>query len=499
MSLRAWYKKRSTRNNDAATENATFPVSVFWRSICSLRQPVLLVKNGIQIIAATEETHELFGSSNVTEIHTLLTGVDAHTLNRIQMAISNPVALVTEVPIRIQNPGLYINLAVTISALPEYPEEQAALLFLKDCRNSTVPQWAKTSRDLLSRIPFPSWVVAPDGSVVFSNAAYSDFPLELLRGESSSDEKYPDRGVYEQIVRALFDLETMPAKVRNTLALTDHDYNLGPYGKWRITHFPLRSQGGERMVSVLAMPTECAKRRKSDQDGDASPVALMGPDALTQVLQVREAERMALAREVHDSLGQELTVLKLEMRRLYNMVADMATGSNMVLEHFKSVRSLVDNLAKTARRIAYEMRQDLATIEGLSHSVQDMVLDLRERMGIQIQLELMPGWVEPEQGMAHNMHRSLQEMLNNVSKHAKANRCLVRMGLSANQYWLEVRDDGVGMPPDVGHSSIGLRSLNERAALYGGHVVIQSRPVVDGTSVRVELPERRAQGAQARP
>lgn len=499
MTLRAWFKRLVARHNVTSTETATFPVSVFWRSVCSLRQPVLLVKDGLQIIAATEEAHELFGSRNAVELCDMLkSGLDAHTVNRIQMAISNPVAMVTELPVRIQNPVLYVNVTVTVSTLPEYPEEQAALLILKDNRNPAIPMWAQTSRELLARIPFPSWVVDPTGDVVFSNASYSEFPLELLRAEVRSEEKYPDRTVYEQMARLIFDFETIPVKVRNAEVLTDDDYDLGPYGKWRVTHFPLKNQGGERMVGVLAMPLECANVREGEQDRVVPPVGLMGQEALMHVLQVREAERAALAREVHDSLGQELTVLKLQTRRLYDMVVDTACGTPMVMEHFKSVRSLVDNLAKSARRIAYEMRQDLATVEGLSHSVQGLVLDLRERMGIQIQLELMPGWVEPEQGMAHNMHRSLQEMLNNVSKHAKANRCLVRMGLTGTTYWLEVRDDGVGMALDVQHSSIGLRSLNERAALYEGHVTIQSRPAVDGTLVRVELPERRTQGPQGR-
>jgi len=391
-----------------------------------------------------------------------------------------------------------VQASVTVSPLPEYPESKAALLFWKDNRNPAVPVWAKTSRDLLSRIPFPAWVVDGTGAVVFSNASFSDFPIERIRAETAGDKKLQELKAHEQIARLLLDFETQPAKVRNTIAVTDQDYDLGQYGRWRVTHFPLTNQGGDRMVGVLATPLDCGSRRAQTPRGEDDDFLPMGQDALTEVLQVREAERMALAREVHDSLGQELTVLKLELRRLFNMVVDTAAGTTQVIDHFKSVRKLVDDLAKTARRIAYEMRQDLAIVQGLSHSVQQLVLDLRERMGLQIQLELMPGWVEPENGMAHNMHRSLQEMLNNVSKHAKANRCLVRMGLTDATYWLEVRDDGVGMPPDLTMRSIGLRSLNERAGVYKGRVTIKSRPTVDGTMVRMELPERRAQGKSAR-
>ena len=495
MDLRAWITTLFARRDVVTADTAAFPVAVFWRSVCSLKQPVLLIKDGLHIIAATEEAHELFGSRNVAEICALLKGgIDAHTLNRIQLAIANPVSIVTEMPVRMQNPGLYVNVSLTVSTLPEYPEPHAALLFLKDNRNPAVPIWAKTSRDLLSRIPYPAWVVDGTNHVVFSNAAYPQFPMHLVRAQATGENQYQDRVLHDELSKLTHDFRAQPAVVRNTFAVVDQDYDLGPFGQWRITHFPLKKDGGDRMVGVLAMPLQCIVNVSPAPEavGDVTP---MGQDALTHVLQVREAERTALAREVHDSLGQELTVLKLEMRRLYNMMVETATGTPTILEHFKSVRVLVDNLAKTARRIAYEMRQDLATVQGLSHTVQHLVLDLRDRMGIQIQLELMPGWVEPEHGMAHNMHRSLQEMLNNVSKHAKATRCLVRMGLTSGTYWLEVRDDGVGMPPDLTTRSIGLRSMNERAALYEGQVTIESRPAVDGTLVRMELPERRVLGS----
>lgn len=498
MGLRAWVEKLFARRDVVVEKVAEFPVAVYWRSVCSMKQPVLLIKDGLHIIAATEEAHELFGSRNVSEIHAILKdGLDSHTLNRIQLAIANPVSIVTEMPVRIQNPGQYINVTLTVSTLPEYPEQHAALVVLKDNRNPTVPVWAKTSRDLLSRIPFPSWVVDGTNHVVFSNAAYPKFPMDLVRAKAGVELQYPDHVSPDELDRLILDFRTQPSLVRSTFAVVDHDYDLGAYGRWRITHFPLKNNGGDRMVAALAMPLDLVVGAAPAPVSN-SEAGLLGQEALTQVLQVREAERTALAREVHDSLGQELTVLKLEMRRLYNMVVETATGTTTVMEHFKSVRELVDDLAKTARRIAYEMRQDLATVQGLSHSVQQLVLDLRGRMDIQIQLELMPGWVEPEQGMAHNMHRSLQEMLNNVSKHAKATRCLVRMGLTGSTYWLEVRDDGVGMPHDRTMRSIGLRSMNERAALYEGHVTIESRPIVDGTLVRMELPERRTLGS-ARP
>jgi signal transduction histidine kinase len=494
MRLRAWLNRLGVGNKASSAEVGSFPVAAFWRTICSLKQPVLLVKDGFQIIAATDEAHELLGSRNANEIALLLKeGLDPHTLSRIQMAIANPVAMVTELPLRLHTTGLLVTANVTVSTLPEYPELHAALLFLKDTRNPAIPSWVQTSRDLLGKLSLPAWVVAADGSVAFSNAAFSEFPLEAIRAKAGERESVP------HLTRLLENLVTQPAQVRSSQVLTDETYALGHFGKWRVLHFPMRSRVGERMVGVVAMPLAQPRQSRSKIDRDAAThpgAAVLGQDALTQVLQVREAERTALAREIHDSLGQELTVVKLELARLYNMVVGTGIGTQLMTEHFQSVRQLVDNVAKTARRIAYEMRQDLATVQGLSHTVQQMVQDLRGRMGMQIQFELLPGWIEPEKGMARHIHRCLQELLNNVSKHAKADRCLVRMGFSASTYWLEVRDDGVGMPADSSNSSIGLRSLKERAEIYGGLVRTQTRPDVGGTFVRLEFPERRSSPLQ---
>lgn len=496
MALRTWFTRFIARLKGSAANTVVFPFPVFWRSVCSLKQPVIVVCDGLDIVAASEEVHEIFGSQTVGDIQRILQdGLDSQTSNRLLAAMSNPVSVSTEIPVRIQNQGVYVNVIVTITTLPEYPAAHAALLLLRDNRNPTVPQWAQTSRELLSRIPYPAWVLDPNDTIVFSNGPYSEFPMEALKKEAVAAANRNSPADLEQILALFSDFVMTPDKVRSTLSFYDHDYNLGTFGQWRITHFPLKNSGGERMVGVLARPMRSLSAKALTMAEDELEIGLMGHEALTQVLQVREAERTALAREVHDSLGQELSVLKLEMRRLSSLVYGTAASTPGVTEHLASVRQLVDNIAKSARRIAYEMRQDLATVKGLSHAAQGLVLDLRERIGLQIQLELMPGWVEPEQGMAHNMFRSLQEMLNNVSKHAKATRCLVRMGLSGTTYWLEVRDDGIGMPAGVEQTSIGLRSLNERAALYNGHVTIQSRPVVEGTMVRVELPERRVQTA----
>jgi signal transduction histidine kinase len=310
--------------------------------------------------------------------------------------------------------------------------------------------------------------------------------MDVLRARSTPATRDPDE--LERLGELRADLTDLPAKVRNGDSISSHIYDLGVDGRWNVLHFPLESRDGDGFVGILALSLEPAGAvRRAGRSGD------LGSGALTQMLAVKEAERTLLAREIHDSLGQQFTVLKLAMHRLSSLVLGANTASAEVIQQFESVRQLVDSLAKAARRIAFEMREDSAAMQGLGNSIHELVVDLRTRLGIQIQFELAPGFVEPEPKLAQNMHRSVQELLNNVSKHAKASRCLVRMGLDVNTYWLEVQDDGVGMPSHVKTRSMGLRSMKERADLYGGKVTFTTRPDVEGTLVRMELPERRMQ------
>jgi signal transduction histidine kinase len=466
-------------------------VEAFWRAIASLRQSVVLVKGvTFEVTAMTDEARDLFGGRSAKDLAQLLnTGLDSHSMSLIQMAMLNPVTLVTDHPVRLQTQDVHMSVCVTVMPLLEYPLPGAALLFFKDCHTPVVPGWERLMREVFSRMNFPAWVVDPAGVIVFSNAAYPKFPLELVRSEEYL--QLNGAGDQEELSRlAQFQIEIARSStvVRNTSQVSDCTYDFGKFGSWRMVHFPLEPQGGAGYVGVLAVPgsVDAMVTHSADED--------MSQADLTEILQAREAERASLAREVHDSLGQELTGLKMDVRQLHNLVMNSGNPSMVVLGKLQSIRAHVDTLVASARNIAYAMKADPVGVKGLAHAAHELVLGIRARMGLQIQLEIMPGWVEPDKKIAHHMHRSLQEMLNNVSKHAKATHCLVQLGFDGGKYGLEVRDDGVGIPAEVATGinirSMGLKNLKERADLCGGQLFFKTRPDVEGTVMRIELPVR---------
>lgn len=489
MALQRWFKKRAVKRVSSA-KAPCLNAEAFWRTVACVRRPVLLVKaDCLRVLSATEEALEIFKGRGLKEItQALSNSLNAPTQARLEMALKSQ-AVIEKMPFRLWLAEQEIQVQLTVSPLPEHPESNVGLVFLEPLSAPKLIM-PRMMSDILGCLPHPAWVQNAQGELVYANMPFTQFPLRLDGAGLPLDNMLPADA--ERVRHAQATLDGLPKYVRLNQVLSDVSLDLGSLGCWRVLHFPLGGAGAEALVCALAVRLDKVAQAEGVLPGLEGLADLVGPEVMTRLRQVRENERMALGREIHDSLGQELTVLKLELRRLQNQVVGDGTMVNAVmLENFKSVRDRVDQLTMSARRIAYELRQDFVAANGLAHTAQELVLDLRSRISLQVQLEISPNWVEPEGGMVHHLHRSLQELLNNVSKHAKASRCLVRLDFTNDVYSLEVRDDGVGMSHSPASLSLGMRSLRERADIYGGTVVFKTRPEVDGTLVRIELPERR--------
>ncbi len=483
----AWLKARG-RAREEGFPTLTMTPDTVWRSVVSLRQPVLLIRCApLEVLQASEKALDLLGVHSLQAVRDILVdALDAPMLTRLDMALAG-AALFEHLPVRFR--GTHVDRAVrlTVSALPDYPGPSTGFLFLVPEHPDELPMWPGLARELMMRLPYPVWLTDSRGLVTQANSAFQEFPVPL-NSDRPLEARTPEDVVLLREGRDI--LLNLPGKVRASPTLSDVTLTLNAMGTWRVLHFALNPSDAHGLVCAIAMRIGVVPLPVVEPDLSELST-LMPPEVLEKVVQVRERERQDLGREIHDSLGQELTVLRLEMRRLSNLVQGSGLANETVMEHIRSVKSQTDKLALSARRIAYELRQESITANGLVGAIQDLVLDLRQRVGIATQFELSPGWLEPEDGMANHLRRSLQEMLNNVSKHAKASRCMVRLGLTDQRFWLEVHDDGVGMRAEGKSASIGLNSLRERAEIYAGTVTIRSRPDIDGTLVRIEFVERR--------
>ena len=460
---------------------ALLSTDVFWRSICSARQPVLLVcSNPFRVLKASNEALSLLQLGDVEDLTAaLILKLGDPLRSHLEQALSQKLFLERHLA-RLPVSEASISIRLTISCLPEYPEKGVGLLFLAPEQEPHSTAALKAVWELTTKLPYSVWVLDEKNQVIYANEAFNHFPLYQEPNELDP----PDEKAYA-LARNL--LSQLPEQTRQTKKMLDRTVELGTQGTWRILTFLLHPEDIAARVWVMAFknePAEPAKLIEYPKREDLTPASLM------KVLQIREDERMSIGREIHDYLGSELTVLRMEVHRLKKAVSNVLPASDQINLYLNSVCNQIDKLSIASRRIAYDLRQEFVKAYGLSQSVRDMVMDMRYRIGLAIQLEVSPNWIEPEDRMARHMHRSLQELLNNVSKHAKATACLVRLGLDEDLYWVEVQDNGIGLRHPLPKHSVGFNSLKERSALFGGQVIVQSRPEIEGTCIRVTMKAR---------
>ncbi|MBL9188445.1 MAG: PAS domain S-box protein [Opitutaceae bacterium] len=212
-----------------------------------------------------------------------------------------------------------------------------------------------------------------------------------------------------------------------------------------------------------------------------------------RVQSVREEERTALAREIHDVLAQELTKLKIDLVWLAKRVgspSDAATQAAITRRCGEALEQ-VDASITTVQRIATDLRPVILDSLGLPAAVEWVVEDFARRTGIAGRAQVQRRETALDRDRATAIFRILQESLTNVARYAQASEVVVTFSEEAEAARLTVVDDGVGITRErlEDPRSIGLLGMKERAFAFGGSVEITGVPGA-GTTVAVHLPVR---------
>jgi signal transduction histidine kinase len=198
----------------------------------------------------------------------------------------------------------------------------------------------------------------------------------------------------------------------------------------------------------------------------------------------RHAERTRIARELHDSISQELFSLSV-----------LAGGLRRALPPGSAVLTEVETMERTAGDTMREMQSLLLALRpvaldelGLASAIEDICHAYTQRLGVRVLAELEPLALAP--GLEHAILRVTQEALANAVRHADADHLTVRLRADAGQVMLEVTDNGRGFDADseqAGGAGLGLRAMRDRVAEAGGVLSIVSAPGL-GTQVRASFP-----------
>lgn len=200
---------------------------------------------------------------------------------------------------------------------------------------------------------------------------------------------------------------------------------------------------------------------------------------------VREQERIAIAREVHDELGSLLTAAKLDAAWLGSHLKDSPKLESKV----RDIESLIDKCTRAASNISRSLRPSALDTFGIVAAIDNEVQEFSQRAGIACDFrhdnEAMP--LAPR--IAISLFRILQEALANITKHAQATQVGILLSCQDGTVELSVSDNGRGIR-DADRAkprSFGLRGIFERVAHFGGEVKLHSAPD-RGTTLAVRLP-----------
>jgi PAS domain S-box-containing protein len=207
-------------------------------------------------------------------------------------------------------------------------------------------------------------------------------------------------------------------------------------------------------------------------------------DETVRLMKTQDEERRRIARELHDSAGQTLTVLGLSLAELVQRAEIIAPE---LVKGGKEIEGVVQQLHREIRTTSYLLHPPLLDECGLSSALSWYVEGLAQRSGIAIKLDNADNFGRLPSDMELAIFRLVQECLTNIHRHSGSKTADIRMFVEAESLHVEVSDQGKGIPPErlaeirSGGSGVGVRGMQERLHQFGGEMSIE----VTGSGTRV--------------
>jgi signal transduction histidine kinase len=212
----------------------------------------------------------------------------------------------------------------------------------------------------------------------------------------------------------------------------------------------------------------------------------------SQLLLAQDEERRRISRELHDSTGQLLVALTMNLERLKSELTKPNPGAEAVIN---DTRSLVDEMSRQLRTMSYLLHPPLLDEAGLASAVRWYVEGFATRSSVQVSLELPSELGRLPQQMEITIFRLIQESLTNIHRHSGSKTALIRLTRDAQSVRLEIADQGSGFTPHAPASEpsdrrsrpgVGILGMKERVRRFGGTLEFLSGS--NGTTVQARLP-----------
>jgi signal transduction histidine kinase len=216
-------------------------------------------------------------------------------------------------------------------------------------------------------------------------------------------------------------------------------------------------------------------------------------DLTKQIRYILDEERKRIAREIHDDLGQSLTVVLMDLTLLVQKLEDRKQCKQEdvgeLVKNLKEITKAIDNSIEAANNIIAELGPEVLGRLGLVKAIDKLANSVCTRLGIEVRISHDQKLIDLPEAVVIEVYRIVQEALTNIAKHANAKLVEINVNKLDYAYIFDISDDGVGIDAEAikASNTFGLIGMNERASNIGAQLYI-SKLECGGTQVKLQIP-----------
>ena len=219
---------------------------------------------------------------------------------------------------------------------------------------------------------------------------------------------------------------------------------------------------------------------------DRKAMALANHELAGRLMSAQEAERTRIARELHDGIGQEISLLNMQMQRT---AASRSLDRDRLNSELEKISTKLAAIGSQVSNLSHQLHSSELEYLGLTAAITKLCREFSEQFPIKITCDCKGIPAELDSDISLSILRIVQESLHNVAKHSGAKTVQVEVNGTKEDLTLLVRDDGTGfdIPQSKTAAGLGLISMQERIYLVGGQFAIDTTPGV-GTCIQARVP-----------
>lgn len=238
----------------------------------------------------------------------------------------------------------------------------------------------------------------------------------------------------------------------------------------------------------MAPPTESRAPQKAPSI--SAQAAANETNLSARLIKVAEEERKRLARELHDDIGQRLSLLAVSL----DIVKNETSADDPIREKLEESLRELQELAEDVHNLSHRLHSSKLQHLGLPAALREVCRQIGGQHHVEIDLRTTNPCPSLSDDVSLCFYRVAQEALNNAVKHSRSKRIEVHLGSARERVWLQVKDFGVGFNPAIKATGLGLATMQERLRMVGGKLSIKS-VTGGGTELTAEAQAQRASGA----